>query len=874
MRAGARHLLTVIPYRFFRVRLMSGFRLPLSLRLALRELRGGARGFRIFVVCIALSVASIAGVGALSQALQESLRREGRSLLGGDVEVNLIQRRISLEERSFLAGEGVVSEVASLRAMARRKDGASQALVDLKAVDGLYPLHDTVALEGGASLGSAIGVRGGVAVAPALLEQLGVKVGDSIRIGAGDFVITSVIAREPDHLSGGVGFGVRVMMSLESLAATELDRPGGLIVWRYRIAFGASSVLAGVSDPATELRSALQQRFPEGGFLLRGHNDPAPGLDRAIGRFGGFLTLAGLSGLLMAGVGAANAVSAFVERKRRTIAACRTLGAWSGVIVRMVLLQTLLLAGAGALAGLCIGAALPALAGAFLGPLLPFHFAVGVYPGVLALAAAYGLLASLTFILWPLGRIQEIRAGELLRETASDRRPAPPWRFMAGSAACAAGLVGLALFQSPDAKLAAMACGGAGGVFALFWGIGRLMKVVARRVPRPSRPELALALASLGGPGSPAVMLSVSLGAGLTMLTAVAVVDASLTEELASEMPKRAPSHFFLGAPKAGYETLVGVVREAAPAARLERAPELRGRIVALAGAPVETIRPPKGVEWALNGDRGLTFAEAPPPGSQITAGAWWSRDYKGPPLVSFDEGVAKALKLRLGDAVTVNVLGRNLTASIANFRKVNWESLGINFVMIFSPDALAAAPYRYLVSLNWPEGAAPTPGEEAAVTRAVAAAFPSITIIRVRDALETVQGILAKVMAAIKAAGAVTLLLGGFVMAGALTAAGKRRTYQAVILKTLGAPPRRILASHVSEHLLLALVTAAVAAVLGSGAAYGVVTGVMDARLALSGAALLQALALGAIFALIVSAYDSYRALRAKAAPYLRAES
>lgn len=859
----------------FRLLLM---RLFLPLKLALRELRGGGRGFHVFVICIALGVGSIASIGGLTEAFQESLSSEGRVLLGGDVEANLIHRRITPDELKFLSAFGKVSEVASLRAMARKPDGSAQALVDLKAVDDFYPLYAAAgfdgAPDGARSVSDVIGQPGKIAVAPSLLDQLGLRIGDHLRIGVADFTIAAAIAREPDRMAGGFGLGVRAMISLRSLAATGLDAPGSLIVWRYRVKAPEDGLLARAADPGAKVKQQLLERFPEGGFSVRGHTEPAPGLDRSIGRLGSFLSLAGLAALLVGGIGAANAVAAFVEKKRRTIAVYKALGAPGRLVIQVFLLQTLLLASVGILAGLGVGVAVPKLVGAYYGDLAPFRFTVGVYPAELAIAGLDGLLVALAFILWPLGRAQQIRAGELLREGISDERAAPQWRFIVASTASMAGLVAVAVLSSQDHKVALATCAVVGGIFVLFWGVGRLLRWAARMAPRPSRPELALALCSIGEPGGPAAMLVVSLGAGLTMLTTVALVEASLSEELESELLKHAPTHFFVGVHKGEYESFSRLVSATAPQARLESAPELRGRFVALAGAPVEEIKPPKEVEWALTGDRGLTFADAPPEGTRVTAGQWWPKDYKGPPLVSFDRRIGEALNLKLGDQITVNVLGRNITASIANFRTVKWESLNINFIMVFSPNALAAAPYNILVTLNWPDSQHGDARAEGDIARAVAQAFPSVTIIRVRDVLETVHGILVKIMGAIRAAGMLTLLMGGFVMAGALAAASRRRIYQAVILKVAGAPPGRILAAHVVEHLALALATAGGAAILGSLAAYGVVVSTMEAHFTLSLVAILQAAALGSIFALIVSAYDSYRVLRAKAAPYLRAES
>jgi putative ABC transport system permease protein len=837
-----------------------GILLPLSLRLAFRELRGGISGFYIFVACVALGATALSAVGTLSAAIQHAISREGRVLLGGDIEASLVHRQATPEERAFLEARGAVSEAATLRSMARLTDGSSQSLVQLKAVDGAYPLYGAISFEDGKTLDD-VRRPDAVAVERGLLDQLRLKVGDRIQIGNATVEIAAVLLKEPDRLSAGPTLGPRVFTSLETLAKTGLSQPGSLIEWRYRVKR---------SGPLLLDKTVIAEALPRSGFQLRDHTDPSPGIRQSVERLRDFLTLVGLTALLTGGIGVANSVSAFIERKRKVIAAYKALGAPGGLIIRSFLIQVMIVAALGIAIGLLLGTGLPFLVTLLYGAVLPVKLEVGFYPAPLLLATAYGLLIALIFILWPLGRASHIRAAELLREEVSGSRGWPPRSFAAASAIAAAVLAAMAIFLSQEPRIAAIALGAIAGTFALFAALGYGFRALARTLPRPRRPELVLALANIAGPGGLTQTVTISLGAGLTLLTAIALADASLTAELKTQMPERAPSHFFLGVNKTDFERFSALVQAKAPGSELDSAPMLRGKIVALGDRQAADIKAPPDSQWVLNGDRGLTFSAEPPEDSVIVEGNWWPEDYRGEPLVSFEVHLGRALGLKIGDKITFNVLGRNLTAKLANFRTVEWDSLNINFVMVFSPNTLEAAPYNILATLSWPNS---DPAGEADVVRAVAAEFPTVTSIRVRDALETVNHLLNQVFTAIRVAGSLTLLSGVLVLAGALSTVRARRIYEAVILKTLGATRWRILTAHMAEYLILGLATAIVASGAGALVAYGLLTWVMDISFSASSAALLQAAFLATISMLAFGLLGTMRVLGAKAAPYLRAE-
>jgi len=848
--------------------------LPLVLRLALREQRNGLRGFYVFIACVAIGVAAITGVGALGDALRASFERQGVLLLGGDVTLARPHKPAEDTERAWLAGQGALSETATLRAMARRADGSDQTVVELKGVDAAYPLIGAVTLSDGVSLDAAVRGEPGAAVDPMLLERLGLKLGDMLVLGRISVPIRAVIATEPDRISERYNAGPRVLVSLDTLRRSGLADPGSLVRWRYALLLADA---AGKSDAVLlAFRKAVEKTLPEGGFTLRDRRDPSPQITRTLERLRQFLTLVGLTALLVGGVGIANAVATWIERRRRVIATFRSLGATTGVIFGVHLLQVLLFSALGVAIGIGLGLLLPlALAGA-LGDALPIGADLTLTLRSPATAAAYGFLVVLLFTLWPLGRAAEVGAAVLFRdEVASEGRRLPGVPVLVSTLAAAAALAVLAILSAEARLLALYYCLAVVVVFAAFWGLGAGLTWLARRVPRPPRPELALALRSLGAPGGLTRSVVLSLGTGLSLLVTLALVDHSIVTDLTGRMPDQSPDYFVLDLKRSEADALEALVKREFPSATMHAAPMLRGRVVKLGDVPVEQILEGKKAApeaaWVLTGDRGLSYSVGVPEGSTVVAGEWWPADWAGEPLVSFDADIARGLGLKLGDTVTVNVLGRNVTARVASLRDVKWESLTLNFVMVFSPNTLAGAPHNLLATITLPKDA--SLAAEAKLAREMGKMFPSATAIRVKDAIAAFNVVFQRVMTAVRAAGSVTLLTGTLVLAGALATAQRRRIKQAVILKTLGATRRRILASHLLEYAILALLTSAIALLVGSAAAAITVSRIMDFSFAFSAATALQALLLASILVAVLGGYGTWRVLRVRPVPYLRSE-
>lgn len=841
----------------------------LATRFALRELRGGLKGFYIFIACIALGVAAIAGVTSVSRALTNGIANEGQAILGGDLSFSLIHRQAGEEETDFLDTLGSVSRVATLRAMSRRSDTGDQALVELKAVDSAYPLYGSLDLASGQDLGDALAKQDGVwgAVADlALLARLDVSVGDTLSLGRTTVRVTDVIEAEPDKLASGMEFGPRLMISDAAIGDTDLVQPGSLVRWHYRVRM---SPAPDIDDLETVIEQAKNDA-PDASWRIRSRANASPGLQRSIGRFAQFLTLVGLTALVVGGVGVANAIRAYLETKREVIASFKCLGATGDFVFRIYLVQTLVIAMIGIAIGLVIGALIPFAAGAALSSVLPVQLAASIYPAELGLGLLYGLLTALAFALWPLGRAHDVPPTALFRDIVTGGSKLPRKRYLAATAVTVLLLAGIAIVLSSDKFIASVYIIASAGAFILLVAVARAIMFFARRLPGVRSTELRLAIANIHRPGALTPSVVLSLGLGLSLLVALALIDGNLRRELTATMADRAPSFFFVDIQSHERDAFEQALKDQAPDGELQSVPMLRGRIVSLNGIPSDEFVPAQeGSDWVLRGDRGITYEATVPPNSKLVEGNWWPEDYSGKPLLSFDAEAGTELGLKIGDQITVNVLGREITAEIANFRDVEWQSLSINFVMVFSPNTFAGAPHAHLMTLGWEEDVSTE--SELALLKSVSNAYPTVTAVRVKDAIAQVNDLVSQLAWAIRGASSITLIASVLVLAGALAAGHRSRIYDAVILKTLGATRPRLILAYGLEYAILGLTTAVFALLAGGLAAWFVITQIMEGSFVLmpvtaAGAALV-ALVLTVGFGLI----GTWRILGEKPAPVLR---
>ncbi|WP_421927525.1 ABC transporter permease [Neoaquamicrobium sediminum] len=841
--------------------------LRLAVRFSLREMRGGLSGFLIFITCIALGVAAIGGINSVARAITVGVESQGRELLGGDIRFQLIHREVDDRERAFLEELGEVAQSANMRSMARLADGSDQTLVEVKAVDGLYPLYGAFIAEPAMPLDDILAESDGVygaAAADILFDRLGLSIGDRVSLGNVEFELRAQVVGEPDAISDGFGLAPRLMVSLDGLRASGLIQPGSLVEHAYKVKLPeptSEAALRQIAERATEA-------FPEAGWSIRSRTNAAPALSSNVERFSQFLTLVGLTALVVGGVGVANAVRAYLDSKRGVIATFKSLGASGRFVFTVYLVQILAIAGIGIAVGLVLGALMPLAASAMLSSVLPVPAAGGLYPGALALAALFGVLVTLAFALLPLGRARDVPATALFREMGFDPRGLPRLVYVFATLAVAVALAALAVWTSTDRRIAIIFVGAAIVAFLVLRLVASAVQWLARRSPRVRSTALRLAIGNIHRPGALTPSVVLSLGLGLTLLVSLALIDGNLRRQIAGNLPEQAPNFFFVDIQSGDVDAFADLVQAESPEGKLIRVPMLRGRVMALNDVDVRELQVPPEGAWVLRGDRGITYARNVPENSTLTAGEWWPDGYEGEPLVSFAAQEAGELGLKLGDTVTVNVLGRNITARIANLREVQWESLGINFVMVFSPNTFAGAPHSWLATLADEQA---TSADEARLLNAVTRAFPGVTSVRVKDALEIVNTIVAQLAVAIRAAAAIALVASVLVLSGALAAGNRARVHDAVVLKTLGATRRTLIRAFSLEYTIIGLATALFALLAGSAAAWFVVSRIMTLPSAFLPEVAVSTVVIALVLTVGFGLIGTWRVLGHKAAPVLR---
>lgn len=778
-------------------------------RIAWRDLRTGLRGLRLLFVCLFLGVGTLATISTLTASITDEIAARGRTLLGGDIEIAMTQREASPAEQQELRSLGRFSETIRMRAMARSAaPGGRAVLSELKGVDNAYPLYGSLVLQNGNYAGLP---ADRILIDQALARRLDLSLGDRLRYGAADFTVAGVIADEPDRVGEGFTLGPVAIVSIEGLRRTELIQPGSLFESKYRIR------LAPDVDPI-DLRETLEERYASQAWEFKDRERAAPGTNRFIERMGQFLSLIGLTALVIAGIGIGNGVASYLALRRNGIATLKVLGATSADIERIFLLQIGAVVALAIAAGLVVGVLAPPLIVMVAGDVLPVQPALGLHLVPLITSAAYGLLVALIFTLPPLSRARTEPAAEIFRGVVEAARPRDR-RAWAVVTLAGATLVTLVLASAREPWFSAAVLAATATVLLFLLLIAKAVGQVARRIPRPSRPLLRLALANLYRPGAQTSALVIALGLSLTLFVTLAAIQTSLDAEIENTVPEKAPDLFVLDIPADGAAQLETLVGEA----EINVVPSLRGTVVAYGGQRVADLADPPEGAWILRGERGVTYSTALPEGSELVAGDWWPLDYSGPPLVSLDAEQAQALGLAVGDSLTVSVLGREITARIASLRKVNWDTMGFNYVLVFSPSTLASAPHSLTATITLPQG------REDAVTQALLDAFPGVSVIAVSEVIDQVGSLLGQMSNAIVASASITILAGIAVLTGAMAASRQSRSYDSVILKTLGATRAQVLGAQMVEYGLLATILALIALVLGLAAGWFVIVQVFD---------------------------------------------
>jgi putative ABC transport system permease protein len=827
-------------------------------RIARRDLSARFRGLRLLLICLFLGVSALAAIGTLTTAISTELAVRGREILGGDIEARVWQRALTQPESAALAKLGTVSSGLRLQAMASA-NGVT-APVALKAVDARWPMVGKLLLKDGRQVGAP--PPGTVYLADGAAARLGVAPGAMITIGDQPVKVGGIIDREPELLGEGFNLGPTAITALDLPTRAGLTAPGAMYRTKARVA-----LRPGI-DPEVAV-AQLQKAFPSSGFEFRTRNDAAPSTGDFVQRMGQFLVLVGLAALAIAGIGIGGGVSSYLDGRRGSIATLKVLGATSGDIARIYLLQIAVVAILGSAAGLIVGVlAVPLVAQALSG-LLPVESGFVFAPAARASAAAYGLLVALVFAAPPLLRARTFPAMALLRARVTPLR-LPPRVLLLPVGLGLGGIVALALASAADVKVTAIFLAGTAALLGLLSALGLAIRAIAARLPRPRGPLLRAGLANLHRPGAPTGALVTALGFGLSAFVLLAVVQTSLDANIAKKVPSRAPDYFVLDLPKDREAEFRTAIARTAPAAKVRTVPSLRGAILAYGPAQAMTrvsdLKDVPDKAWALKGERGLTFAEDVPEGNTLTDGKWWPRAYAGPPLVSVDKDLADAIGLKVGDRVTISLLGIERSATVSSIRRIDWDSFGFNNVLVFSPNALDDAPYSLAATIDLPTKAASN-----GLLHQLVREFPSSSVVETGGLLRDARALLGQVSTAILAAASVTVLAGLAVLLGAIAAARAARTYDNVILRVLGASRGQLLLLQLAEYGALTAILALVSLGLGSAIGWAVIVELFDFAWLPDWSRVLEVLGGGLVLVLGFALGGSIPLLRARPAQALR---
>lgn len=781
----------------------------------------------------------IAAVGSLASAINAGLRANARAILGGDIEIRRLYEPLPQEIEKDLQQVGSIAKTREMRSMATRGLGndadADRLLVELKGVDSHYPLYGELSLEGengpqsqnrtGLLQSSPEGIWGAF-VDASLAERWQLNSGDRITIGGHSYQIRGILRQEPDRAVGLFVLGPRVMVANESLADTDLIQPGSLIYHHYLMK----------TEPDVDAAAYAQQlkaRYPDRDWRVRLFDDAAPQIANFVDRLAMFLNLVGLTALLIGGLGIGQAVQSFLESRTRSIAIFKYLGASGRFVYWLYAVIVLVMAAMGIVIAIGLGAMAPLIAAGPVGDRFGLSVPPGPFPAPLMMAAGFGFLVTMGFSAFSLARARDVAPSGLLRNASlplGQRIRLSDYGILAFILMAALGLTLLLI----DQWLMAVSFVAAAAVsFLMFALLAKAVKLGALwligkdgRRARIRNSALRLALANLTRPGAPTQNILVALGLGLTLLVTIGLIQDNFSRELQENIPEKAPSFFFIDVQPSQREQFLETLKAIPGTQDYEDVPMLRGRILALNGVPAEQIPTTADNEWVLRGDRGITWSRTPPKGAILTEGEWWPVDYSGEDLlVSFDQEIAESFGLRIGDSVTLTVVGRKIEAKIANFREIDWQGLDINFVMVFSPGILEQAPQNYLATIRVPME------QEGALQKLVNRKFPNVSVVRVRDALMAANRMLSLVAAAVSAIAFFTLINGIAVLGGAMLANYRNRVKDAVILKVLGASRAYMARLYLYEQGLLGVIAASIALPLGGLGAYLFVISFTESR-------------------------------------------
>jgi putative ABC transport system permease protein len=864
-------------------------------RALLRESRGARGRLAFFVACLSVGVAAVVAVAGLSASLDEGIRSEARQLLAADLAIDgnrplppgLDLGKIGLGGAARTDIRETVTIVAAPPA-APSLPGPSQ-LAELKVIHGDYPFYGDLKLNPQRPLRELLRPDTAV-VAADLLSHLHLRSGDTLRIGGQPFRIAGVVLSEPDRISVSMTLGPRVFLSAEGFDRTGLETRGSRVGHRTLIKLPPGSG-AGSGASVQEIEARLRKALPETVYRIQTFRDAQPALRENLARVERFLGLVALLSLFVGGIGVAQSVRAWLAGRLDAIAVLKCLGMRPREIFPLYLGQTALLGLAGSIVGIAAGAAVQLLLPSLFPDLIPHELIRPWQPGALLRGLGLGVGVAVLFSLPPLSTVLRVPPARVLRREA-EPLPTHRWTSALTLAVLALGVWAMAGVQAHSWDLGARFTGGVALAAALLAGAAALVSRGVRRIPRDAVRSLWLrhGLASLARPGAAAMSAIVALGLGVLVVVAMSLVERRLTAELSAELPKDAPTAFLIDIQPAQWPGVEALLKKAG-ALHIESVPVVMGRLSALDGKSVEELSRAEGPDqepsrerssdgsggrrgpsrergrrrWALSREQRLTYMQELPKDNVIVAGSLWSDPEHAE--VSVEQEFAENLGIHLGSMLRFDIQGVPVDLKVTSLRTVDWKTFGINFFLVVEPGVLDRAPQQRLAAVRLPRG-----GEQR-VQDLLAASFPNVTVLRIREILEKVVKVMDRIGLGIRFLGGFTVLAGIAILAGAVSAGSARRGREVALLKTLGMTRRGVAGAFAVEYALIGLVAAAIGAGGGYALAWGVITRGFELPWELQPWPLVVALTAGVALTVVAGLAASLRALARRPIEVLRAE-
>ncbi len=841
-------------------------------RTLLRESRGSRGRLAFFVACLAVGVAAVVAVAGLSASLDDGIRREARQLLAADLVVRGNRPLPAQVLAAIAAIPGAqrtdVRETVTVAAAASRggRPGPSQ-LVELKVIDGFYPFYGKLDLRPRRTLQELLTPRTTV-VASELLSRLGLKVGDDLHIGGEPFRVAGTVLSEPDRISISLTLGPRVFLSGPGFARTSLEGRGSRVGYRALVKLPEETG-AGLDATAERLKRSLPKTES---FRVETYRQAQPALRENLSRVERFLGLIALLSLFVGGIGVAQSVRSWLISRLDAIAVLKCLGMRPREIFPLYLGQTALLGLAGSLVGIVAGVAIQLVLPSLFPDLIPAELIRPWQPAALLRGLALGLGVALLFSLPPLLAVLRVSPARVLRRDA-EPLPRHRWAVAATALALAGGIWGMASLQSGSSLRGAQFTAGMALATAALAGAAFLTSRAARRLPRDvsplwARPWLRHGLAALARPGAAGGAI-VALGLGVLVVLAMSLVEKRLASQLAAEFPENAPSAFLVDIQPHQWPGVERSLRQAG-ADGIESVPVVMARLAAIDGVGAEDLidraEENGGRRWALTREQRLTYMNDLPADNRVVAGALWSDPARAE--VSIEQEFADDIGVRLGSRLRFNVQGVPLDLTVTSLRTVDWGTFGINFFLVVEPGVLEQAPQQRLAVARLPRA-----GEQR-LQDLLAAEFPNVTVLRLREILEKILKVLRRISLGIRFLGGFTVVAGIAILAGAISAGSVRRGREVALLKTLGMTRRGVAATFAVEYALVGLVAGAIGAVGGTVLAWAVVTRGFEIPWRFEPVSFAVALAASTVLAVVAGLAASLRALEKRPIEVLRAES